>query len=52
MAGFAALAYAAERPARTRRFELFISLPGFPAAARRDLPGSGYLRLNPQGVLQ
>jgi 3-oxoadipate enol-lactonase len=42
MGGFAALAYAIERPERTRRLVLVTSLSGFPAAARCGLPGSAF----------
>jgi pimeloyl-ACP methyl ester carboxylesterase len=40
MGGLAALAYAVERPERTRRLVLVTSLSGFPAAARWGFPGS------------
>jgi proline iminopeptidase len=40
MGGLAALAYAIERPERTRRLVLITSLSGFPAAARWGFPGS------------
>ncbi len=42
MGGFAALAYAVERPERTKRLVLITSLSGFPAAARWGLPGSAF----------
>jgi proline iminopeptidase len=42
MGGFAALAYAIERPERTRRLVVVTSLSGFPAAARWGLPGSAF----------
>ena len=42
MGGLAALAYAIERPERTRRLVLVASLSGFPAAARWGLPGSAF----------
>jgi proline iminopeptidase len=42
MGGLAALAYAVERPGRTRRLVLITSLSGFPAAARWGFPGSAY----------
>jgi pimeloyl-ACP methyl ester carboxylesterase len=42
MGGLAALAYAVERPQRTRRLVLVTSLSGFPAAARWGLPGSTF----------
>jgi proline iminopeptidase len=42
MGGFAALAYAIERPERTRRLVLVTSLSGFPAAARWGFPGSAF----------
>jgi pimeloyl-ACP methyl ester carboxylesterase len=40
MGGLAALAYAIERPERTRRLVLANSMSGFPAAARCGFPGS------------
>ena len=42
MGGLAALAYAIERPERTRRLVLVTSLSGFPAAARWGFPGSAF----------
>jgi proline iminopeptidase len=42
MGGFTALAYAIERPERTRRLALVTSLSGFPAAARWGFPGSAF----------
>lgn len=42
MGGLAALAYAIERPERTRRLVLVTSLSGFPAAARHGFPGSAF----------
>ena len=42
MGGLAALAYAIERPERTRRLVLVASLSGFPAAARWGFPGSAF----------
>jgi proline iminopeptidase len=42
MGGLAALAYAIERPKRTRRLVLVTSLSGFPAAARWGFPGSAF----------
>jgi pimeloyl-ACP methyl ester carboxylesterase len=42
MGGLAALAYAVERPERTRRLVLITSLSGFPAAARWGFPGSAF----------
>lgn len=42
MGGFAALAYAIERPERTRRLILVTSVSGFPAAARCGFPGSAF----------
>jgi pimeloyl-ACP methyl ester carboxylesterase len=42
MGGFAALAYAVERPERARRLVLVTSLSGFPAAARWGFPGSAF----------
>ena len=42
MSGLAALAYAIERPERTRRLVLVTSLSGFPAAARYGFPGSAF----------
>ena len=42
MGGLAALAYAVERPERTRRLVLVTSLSGFPAAARWGFPGSAF----------
>lgn len=42
MGGLAALAYAIERPERTRRLVLVTSLSGFPAAARCGFPGSAF----------
>jgi pimeloyl-ACP methyl ester carboxylesterase len=42
MGGLAALAYAIERPERTRRLVLVTSLSGFPAAARYGFPGSAF----------
>jgi proline iminopeptidase len=42
MGGFAALAYAIERPERTRRLVLANSVSGFPAAARCGFPGSAF----------
>jgi proline iminopeptidase len=42
MGGFAALAYAIERPERTGRLVLITSLSGFPAAARWGFPGSAF----------
>jgi proline iminopeptidase len=40
MGGLAALAYAVERPERTRRLVLVGAMSGFPAVARWGLPGS------------
>lgn len=42
MSGLAALAYAIERPERTRRLVLVTSVSGFPAAARCGFPGSAF----------
>ncbi len=42
MGGFAALAYAIERPERTQRLILITSISGFPAAARCGFPGSAF----------
>ncbi len=42
MGGLSALAYAIERPERTRRLVLITSLSGFPAAARWGFPGSAF----------
>jgi proline iminopeptidase len=42
MGGLAALAYAVERPDRTRRLVLVTSLSGFPAAAKWGFPGSAF----------
>lgn len=42
MGGFAALAYAIERPERTRRLILVTTVSGFPAAARCGFPGSAF----------
>lgn len=42
MGGLAALAYAVERPERTRRLVLVTSVSGFPAAARCGFPGSAF----------
>jgi len=42
MGGLAALAYAVERPERTRRLVLVTSLSGFPAAAHWGFPGSAF----------
>jgi proline iminopeptidase len=42
MGGLVALAYAIERPERTKRLVLVTSLSGFPAAARWGLPGSAF----------
>jgi proline iminopeptidase len=42
MGGLAALAYATERPERTRLLVLVTSLSGFPAAARCGFPGSAF----------
>jgi proline iminopeptidase len=42
MGGLTALAYAIERPERTRRLVLVTSLSGFPAATRCGLPGSAF----------
>ncbi len=42
MGGFTALAYAVERPDRTRRLVLANSVSGFPAAARCGFPGSAF----------
>ena len=42
MSGLSALAYAVERPERTRRLVLVTSLSGFPAAARWGFPGSAF----------
>jgi pimeloyl-ACP methyl ester carboxylesterase len=42
MGGLAALAYAIERPERTRRLVLVTSLSGFPAATRCGFPGSAF----------
>jgi proline iminopeptidase len=42
MGGFAALAYAVERPERTRRLVLVTSMSGFPAAARWGYPRSDF----------
>jgi proline iminopeptidase len=42
MGGLAALAFAIERPERTRRLVLVTSLSGFPAAARWGFPGSAF----------
>jgi len=47
MGGLAALAYAIERPARTRRLVLVTSLSGFPAAARWGFPGSAFRLYEP-----
>jgi proline iminopeptidase len=47
MGGLAALAYAVERPERTRRLVLVTSLSGFPAAARWGLPGSAFRPYEP-----
>ena len=47
MGGLAALAYAIERPERTRRLVLVTSLSGFPAAARWGLPGSAFRLYEP-----
>jgi len=42
MGGLAALAYAIERPQRTRRLLLANTMSGFPAAARCGFPGSAF----------
>jgi proline iminopeptidase len=42
MGGLVALAYAIERPERTRKLVLVTSLSGFPAAARWGFPGSAF----------
>jgi proline iminopeptidase len=42
MGGLAALAYAIERPERTRRLVLVTSLSGFPSVARWGFPGSAF----------
>ena len=42
MGGLAALAYAIERPERTRRLVLANSVSGFPAATRCGFPGSAF----------
>jgi proline iminopeptidase len=42
MGGLTALAFAVERPERTRRLVLITSLSGFPAAARCGFPGSAF----------
>ena len=42
MGGLAALAYAIERPERTRRLVLVTSLSGFPVAARWGFLGSAF----------
>ena len=42
MSGLTALAFAIERPERTRRLVLVGSMSGFPAAARWGLPGSAF----------
>ncbi|MCG8353581.1 MAG: alpha/beta hydrolase [Chloroflexales bacterium] len=42
MGGLAALAYAIERPERTRRLVLVTSLSGFPAAVRWGFPSSAF----------
>jgi proline iminopeptidase len=42
MGGLAALAYAIERPERTRQLVLVTSLSGFPAAVRWGFPGSAF----------
>ena len=47
MGGLAALAYAIERPERTRRLVLVTSLSGFPAAARWGFPGSAFQMYEP-----
>jgi len=47
MGGLAALAYAIERPKRTRRLVLVTSLSGFPAAARWGFPGSAFRLYEP-----
>jgi pimeloyl-ACP methyl ester carboxylesterase len=47
MGGLCALAFAIERPARTRSLTLVGSLSGFPAAARWGLPGSRFQVLDP-----
>lgn len=47
MGGLTALAYAVERPQRTRRLVLVASLSGFPAAARWGLPGSAFRAYQP-----
>jgi proline iminopeptidase len=47
MGGLAALAYAIERPERTRRLVLVTSLSGFPAAARWGFPGSAFRLYEP-----
>ena len=47
MGGLAALAYAIERPGRTRRLVLVTSLSGFPAAARYGFPGSAFRLYEP-----
>jgi pimeloyl-ACP methyl ester carboxylesterase len=47
MGGLAALAYATERPGRTRRLVLVTSLSGFPAAARWGFPGSAFRPYEP-----
>ncbi len=46
MSGFVALAYAVERPERTRRLVLANSVSGFPAAARCGYPGSAFNMLD------
>jgi pimeloyl-ACP methyl ester carboxylesterase len=47
MSGFAALAYAVERPYKVNRLILVGSLSGFPAAARYGLPRSTFSILEP-----
>ncbi|MEA3334741.1 MAG: alpha/beta hydrolase [Chloroflexota bacterium] len=47
MGGLAALAYAIERPERTRRLVLIGSMSGFPAVARWGLPGSAFSIFEP-----
>jgi proline iminopeptidase len=42
MGGFTALAYAVERPQRTKKLVMITSLSGFPAAARWGFPGSAF----------